>query len=417
MTQLRPRLVYWPPVQGTGTPTTEAGLEARPARAGEAIEVSVVIPCLNEAKGIETVVSKAREALERGSLTGEVIVVDNGSSDGSPQVAQRAGARVVHEPRRGYGSAYLAGFAQARGEFIVMGDGDDSYDFSEVARFLEPLRGGADLVIGNRMGRLAPGSMPWLHRHIGNPLLTATLNLFFSTGVRDAHCGMRAFRRDLLPALDLRTTGMEFASEQVIRASKLGLDIRELDIGYRPRKGESKLSSFSDGWRHLRFLLVHSPTWLFVVPGALMLIGGILGFLVVLTGIDVFGRQWEMHSLIACAALCIVGAQVLQIGAFGRAFAFYYLGERDRLLEAARTRLRLEHGLLLGGVLLLTGAILAGVVLLEWLDRGLGTLGEERLALVGLTLVVLGLQVTFGAFFLSILGLRRISREGAPDAP
>jgi glycosyltransferase involved in cell wall biosynthesis len=392
-------------------------MDARSTPGREGIEVSVVIPCLNEANGIGIVVSKARDAMRRGGFEGEVIVVDNGSTDGSPEVALRAGARIVREPRRGYGSAYLAGFDEARGKFIVMGDGDDSYDFAEIGRFLGPLREGADLVIGNRMGGLAPGSMPWLHHYIGNPLLTGALNLFFGTGVRDAHCGMRAFRRDLLPALDLRTTGMEFASEQVIRASKLGLDIRELDIGYRPRKGESKLSSFSDGWRHLRFLLVHSPTWLFVVPGAVMLIGGLLGFIVVLTGLNLFGRQWEMHSLIACAALCIVGAQVLQIGAFGRAFAFYYLGERDRLLETARSRLRLEHGLLLGGVLLLIGVVLGAVVLIEWLDRGLGTLGEERLALVGLTLMVLGLQVTFGAFFLSILGLRRIPREGAPDAP
>jgi glycosyltransferase involved in cell wall biosynthesis len=371
------------------------------------LELSVVIPCLNEAEAIEVVVGKALRAMRACEVKGEVIVVDNGSTDGSPALAEGAGARVVVEPRRGYGSAYQAGFAAARGEFIVMGDGDDTYDFTEIGRFIEPLRDGADMVIGNRMAGLEPGSMPWLHRYIGNPMLTGLLNLFFKTGVKDAHCGLRSFKRDLLPALDLTATGMEFASEQIISASRLGLDIRELDISYHPRRGKSNLSSFSDGWRHLRFLLVHSPTWLFVVPAMLMLTIGLLGFLVVMTGVQLFGREWETHTLIASTTLCIAGVQVLQLGAFARAYAFYYLGERDRLFEALQRRLRLEHGLALGGALLLAGLAIGTLVLIQWLQRGLGSLAEERLALVGLTLMVLGLQVIFGAFFLSILGLRR----------
>ena len=274
------------------------------------VELSVVIPCLNEAAAIGIVVAKARQAMQEGGISGEVVVVDNGSTDGSAALAEEAGARVIEESRRGYGSAYMAGFAAARGEYIVMGDGDDTYDFGDVGRFVDALREGADLVIGNRMGGLNPGSMPWLHRYVGNPVLTGALNLFFHTGVKDAHCGMRGFRRDVLPALDLRTTGMEFASEQVIRASKAGLTIRELDIEYHRRKGESKLSSFSDGWRHLRFLLVHSPTWLFIVPGALMLIAGVIGTLVVVADINLLGRDWQIHSLIASTMLCICGAQV-----------------------------------------------------------------------------------------------------------
>ena len=206
---------------------------------------------------------------------------------------------MVDETRKGYGSAYLAGFAAARGRYIVMGDADDTYDFTEIGRFVGPLEDGADLVMGNRMKNIHPGAMPWLHRYVGNPILTGVLNLFFRTGVYDAHCGMRGFRRDLLPALDLRTTGMEFASEHVIRASKLGLDIRQIDIDYHPRKGESKLSSFSDGWRHLRFLLVHSPTWLFVVPGAVLLALGLIAGLVTLSGIELFGREWQLHAMIA----------------------------------------------------------------------------------------------------------------------
>ena len=386
------------------------------SRTGGETFLSVVIPCLDEAESIGLVVGKARAAMEAEGVRGEVVVADNGSTDGSPALAEAAGARVVHEPRRGYGSAYLAGFSAARGRYIVMGDGDDTYDFSELGRFIRPLEDGADLVMGNRMRNIHPGAMPWLHRYVGNPLLSGTLNLFFRTGVSDAHCGMRAFRRELLPALDLRTTGMEFASEQVIRASKLGLDIREIDIDYHPRKGASKLSSFSDGWRHLRFLLVHSPTWLFVVPGTLLLVAGLLAGLVALTGIELFGREWQLHAMIGAVLLAICGAQILQIGGFARAYAAYYLGERDALLDAVRGRFRLEHGLLAGGAMLLAGLVIVGVVVVTWLQRGLGELSEEKVALTGLTLIVLGMQTVFGAFFLSVLGLRRRPHDGEPDA-
>jgi glycosyltransferase involved in cell wall biosynthesis len=375
-----------------------------------------VIPCLNEAEAIAIVIEKARRTMAAEGIVGEVIVADNGSVDGSSELAAAAGARVVHEPRKGYGSAYLAGFAAARGRYILMGDGDDTYDFTEIPRFVDPLRGGADMVIGNRMSGIQPGAMPWLHRRIGNPLLTGLLNLFFRSGVRDAHCGMRAFRRDVLPTLDLRSTGMEFASEQVIRASKSGLDIREVEIDYHPRKGASKLASFSDGWRHLRFLLIHSPTWLFVVPGALFAIVGLIGALITLTGIELFGREWQLHAMIASVAAVIIGAQILQIGVFSKAFAYYYLGERDRLIAAMRGRARLEHGLLVGLGVFGVGLAIGGVVLGLWIDRGLGELREERLALLGLMLIVVGLQTIFGAFFLSILGLRRRPHPGDPDA-
>ena len=393
----------------TAEPTTSEPRE----RQAETIELSVVIPCLNEAESIALVVEKARRTMEREGIRGEVVVADNGSRDGSPELAEEAGARVVHESRKGYGSAYLAGFDAARGTYILMGDADDTYDFTQLGRFVGPLRDGADMVIGNRMTGLRPGSMPWLHRYIGNPVLTGLLNLFFRTGVSDAHCGMRAFRRDLLPRLDLRTTGMEFASELVIRSSKLGLDVREVEIEYHPRKGESKLSSFSDGWRHLRFLLVHSPTWLFLIPGTALVALGIVMGVIVMTGADFLGRVWDVHALIAAALTTIVGTQVLQIGMFGRAYAAYYLGEHDPPFDRMRDRLRLEHGLIAGGTVLLAGLVTCVVIAVSWLSRGFGELSEQKLAVVGMTLVVVGIQIVFGSFFLSVLGLSR--RPAASD--
>src|SRR3954451_512623 len=230
--------------------------------------VSVVIPCLNEEDNIERCVRLALETMESNGIRGEVVVADNASEDRSAELAAAAGARVIHEPRRGYGSAYLAGFAGARGRYIVMADADLTYDFAEIPRFVEHLEAGADLVMGDRMDQIQPGAMPWLHRYVGNPILSGTLNLFFRTGVRDAHCGMRAVRRAVLPQLDLHATGMEFASEMVVRAAKEKLDIRQFPIEYHPRGGDSKLSTWRDGWRHLRFLLVHSPTHLFIIPAA-----------------------------------------------------------------------------------------------------------------------------------------------------
>jgi glycosyltransferase involved in cell wall biosynthesis len=386
-------------------PTTPPLAESLPAE--EELLVSVVIPCLNEAQTIEACVRRARDVLAESGVPGEVVVSDNASEDRSAELAANAGARVVREPRRGYGSAYLAGFAAARGRYIVMLDADLTYDFDEIPRFVEQLDAGAELVMGDRMDNIHPGAMPWLHRYVGNPVLTGVLNVFFRTGVSDAHCGMRALRRDVLPRLDLRTTGMEFASEMVIRASKEQLEIRELPIAYRPREGESKLSSFRDGWRHLRFLLVHSPTHLFMLPGALMGALGALVALVSLTGIEIFGREWQLHSMIAGALLLIVGSQVVALGLCAHAYGTYFMGEKDPWFDRMRARFRLEHGLMLGGVVLLAGLIWAAVIVAMWVDRGFGALSEERALVAAATLIIIGLQVVFSSFLLSILGLRR----------
>src|SRR3954463_6512883 len=374
------------------------------------VSTSVVIPCLNEAPTIERAVSAALEALENAGISGEVIVADNGSTDGSPELAERAGARVVHEPRRGYGSAYLAGFAAARGDRIVMADADLTYDFGEIPHFLEKMDEGADFVIGNRMAKIHPGAMPWLHRYVGNPVLTGILNLFFGVGVADAHCGMRALRRDVLPRLDLRTTGMEFASEMVIRAGKEKLKIAEIPIEYHPREGESKLSTFRDGWRHLRFLLVHSPTYLFLVPGIVMLAIGAIISGASLAQLNVFGREWQLHSMIGGSLLMIIGIQIAALGLCAHAYGMYFMGDRDPWFERMRARFRLEHGLMLGGGVFAAGLAVAALIVVRWAERGFGNLSEERWAVLAAALMIVGLQVFFSSFLLSILGLRRRNR-------
>jgi hypothetical protein len=252
--------------------------------------------------------------------------------------------------------------------------------------------------------------MPALHRYVGNPVLTGILNLFYRSGVSDAHCGMRGLRREVLERLDLRMPGMEFASEMVIRASKTGLRIEEIPIEYHPRSGESKLKSFRDGWRHLRFLLVHSPTYLFLVPGGVLLAVGFLAMIAILSDFTVLGRQWDLHSLIAASMLTIAGAQVVGLGLGARAYGVHHLGERDQMFERFEGRIRLEHGLLLGFGLFIAGLAIATVVVITWIERGLGALGEEQLAVLSLTLIVVGMQVVFTSFLLSIIGLRR--RDG-----
>jgi hypothetical protein len=387
--------------------TTTQSTFATDDRSDPACLVSVVIPCLNEAENIEQCVTTALRAMDLAEIPGEVIVADNGSEDASAELAELAGAHVVREPLRGYGSAYLAGFAAARGEYIVMADADLTYDFNEIPRFLAELQEGGDMVIGDRMSNIHPGAMPWHHRYIGNPLLSSFLNLLFHTGVSDAHCGMRAFRSEHLQRLDLRTTGMEFASEMVVRAAKAKLDIRQLPIEYHPRGGESKLSSFRDGWRHLRFLVLHSPKHLFIAPGAaIFALGGVI-CVMVLAHLNVLGRQWEVHTLIAGSLLVIVGAQIVSLGLCALAYATYLMGEEDPWFESMRSRFRLEHGLMLGSGVALLGLAMLAVVVLEWIHAGLGSLAQERVAIAAATLVVLGVQIAFSSFLLSILGLRR----------
>jgi glycosyltransferase involved in cell wall biosynthesis len=368
--------------------------------------ISVVIPCLDEAETIAQCVTSARAVLEQHQLAGEVIVVDNGSTDGSGDLARAAGALVIEEPRRGYGSAYLAGLAAAHGDYIVMVDADLTYDFGEIPSFVHELDDGAQLVVGNRMQNIAPGAMPFLSR-LGNPLLSGFLNVLHRTNVRDVHCGMRALRRDALPALNLRTVGMEFASEMVIRAAREHLDVREVPITLHPRVGTSKLSPFRDGWRHLRVILVYNPTFLFLLPGAAMLLVGSIISLLVFVHAPLFGRNLYTHSLIVGCLLIILGVQAIGLGLTARLFGVYFISEQDELLQKLRSKLRLEHGLALAALVGVAGLALVGIVIGRWASSDFGTLREERLAILAMTVIAVAAQIFFTSFLVSIIGLRR----------
>src|SRR5262245_20688722 len=303
-----------------------------------AIEVSVVMPCLNEARTVGRCIAKAHACLQNLGVRGEVVVADNGSADGSPELARQHGARVVHVERRGYGSALQAGIAAARGTHVIMGDADDSYDFSDLGPFIERLRAGDDLVMGNRFrGGIRPGAMPWLHRYVGNPLLTGVLNLFFRSPIRDAHCGLRAFRKDAYQRLGLTTPGMEFASEMVVKACLLRQKISEVPVVLHPdgRDRPPHLRSFRDGWRHLRFLLLMCPLWLFRIP-SVMLLGLGLGLMVWLSpGPRVVGGvTLDVHTMLLGALCVVLGYQTLWLWVFARLHAWLSgLLPPDRFLQ------------------------------------------------------------------------------------
>ncbi len=386
---------------------------------GTAVEVSVILPCLNEERAVGAVIDEAWQGLEAAGVEGEIVVVDNGSTDRSAEIAEEHGARVVHEQRPGYGSAYLRGLAEAKGEIIVMADADGTYPLHDLVPFIEAIRGGDDMVLGSRFqGKIHQGAMPWAHRWIGNPVLTAILNVFFGVKVSDAHCGLRAISREAVPVLHLQSTGMEFASEMILKAAKRGLKVGDIPIEYRPRIGESKLNTFRDGWRHLRFMLIHSSTFLFIIPGALLLLLGLAIMLPLAGGpIQAFGLEWHIHAMIVGSTATLVGGQVLQLGLFARTYAILYLGDRDPYLPRLWGKVRLEHGLLVGLGLSLAGMGIIAGIFIEWASGGFQALGREHQALLGLTLTGLGVQTIFGSFFLSVLGLRQhfiLDESGTP---
>ncbi|HXI03632.1 MAG TPA: glycosyltransferase family 2 protein [Candidatus Saccharimonadales bacterium] len=378
------------------------------------VRISAIIPCLDEEATVGTCVRKARKAIETLGGDGEVLVVDNGSSDRSAQVAASEGAHVIHEPRRGYGAALLAGFGAAKGRYLVMADADDTYDLSRIPDFIAPLERGADLVIGDRLGgAIEPGAMPWHHRWVGVPLLSFVLNRLFGAGIRDAHCGMRAITAEAWASLRPRTTGMEFASEMLIRAARQGLRIEQIPItlhrGGRP--GRPHLRSFRDGWRHLKMMFMLSPTHLFLVPGAALFLAG-AALLAVLAGgpLDVHGFVIDYHFMILGSLLAVLGFNVLTIGLFARIYALVEgLEEKDPLLRRLFGIFNLERGLLAGAAAFLAGLGINVSILVEWIRKDFSFGGEIRVrpAILGLTLMVIGGQAFFSSFFFSILGTER----------
>jgi glycosyltransferase involved in cell wall biosynthesis len=369
------------------------------------------MPCLNEAESVGVCVEKAWKAIRAMGISGEVVVVDNGSTDGSPEIAERAGARVVHERRRGYGSAYLRGFAEARGRYLVMGDSDDSYDFLAIPEFIRPLQeGGVDMVIGSRLkGNILPGAMPWSHRWIGNPILSGMLRLLFRTRVSDSHCGMRAFTRDAYERMRLQTTGMEFASEMVVNSLRAELRIHEIPITYHPRVGESKLSGLRDAWRHVRFMLLFSPSYLFQLPGLLlMIVGGLVMLLLARGPRSMFGHTWDYHVLILGAAALILGYNLVLFDVFAKTFSMGAGFARPRQwLGRLYRAFSLERGLVLGLVLFLAGLALEGKILLDWLRAGAGPLMAVRGVVIGMTAMVMGAQTVSASFLVSLMLIER----------
>ncbi len=379
-------------------------------------EVSIVFPCLNEASGVGECVQDAAAQLLRAGVLGEVIVCDNGSSDGSERAAARAGARVIREPNRGYGSALRTGIRAARGEYIVMLDADGSYDLGAISAMVQALRSGADLVMGNRFeGRLAAGAMPWVHRYIGSPILSGMLNLFFGTSVGDVHCGLRAFTREAYHRLALKTTGMEFASEMVARAARIRLNIAEVAVDYHPRAGASKLRRYRDGWRHVRFLLMYSPVWLYIIPSVLMFVVGMaLLAALAFAPLNFLGRRWDMHLAAISSMLCVLGAQAAWLGISARTVAVIHgFDPEDRFISAFYERFTLERGLAVASTFVLGGAALSGWLVWKWASSGFPQLDEIRPLLFAITLVIVGVQSTFNAFFLSLLG---VETRAAPQS-
>jgi glycosyltransferase involved in cell wall biosynthesis len=385
---------------------------------GTDCEVSVVMPCLNEADTIETCILKATNALRAAGIAGEVIVADNGSTDGSDSCAERLGARVVRVAVRGYGSALIAGIESARGRYIIMGDADDSYDFGETPKFVEKLRAGFSLVQGCRLpsggGRVLPDAMPPVHRYFGNPFLTMLARWWFHTPVHDVYCGMRGFHIDAYRRLQLRCTGMEFATEMILKASLIGESITEVPITLHPdgRKAHPPhLRTFRDGWRTLRLFLLFSPRWLFLVPGLVLIILGLAGYAIALPGLTVNGVTFDVHTLLYSSVAIIAGQQAISFALFTKGFA---IGEGllplDRRTERFFRIATLERGIALGALFMAAGLVLLADVASMWHASGWGSLDYAhtmRRAVPGATLTMLGLHTVFASFFVSILGLRR----------
>lgn len=380
------------------------------------IELTVVMPCLNEAETIGTCISKAMNWMKQNSVSGEVVIGDNGSTDGSQALAEGLGARVIAVPRKGYGSALMGAIEAARGKYVIMGDSDDSYDFANLGPFLEQLRNGYDLVMGNRFkGGIAEGAMPFLHRYLGNPVLSFIGRLFFNCPVRDFHCGLRGFRQDLVTLLDLKTTGMEFASEMVVKSTLFKLKITEVPttLSKDGRSRPPHLRTWRDGWRHLRFLLIYSPRWLFLYPGIfLMALGLILGILIIQGPLGLFQHVYfDTNTLLYAGAFTIIGFQALTFGVFTRTYAVEagFLPVKDSL-ERMISKFSVEMGLIIGLLIFLAGLSGTFYSLYVWEQSNFGQLDYPkilRVVIPSVVSIIIGLQTVLSSFFLGVLSVNK----------
>ena len=385
------------------------------ATLGQPLQLSIVMPCLNEAETLACCIAKAQSALAQSHITGEIIVADNGSTDGSQEIARQAGARVVNVPTKGYGSALLGGIAAARGPFVIMGDSDDSHDLAHLSPFIDKLQEGYDLVVGNRFrGGIQPGAMSPLHRYVGNPLLTGVGRLFFGSPCRDFHCGLRGFRKEAIMRLGLCTTGMEFASEMIVKATLHKLKITEVPTKMWPdrRNRPPHLRSWSDGWRHLRFLLFYCPRWLFLVPGLLLILVGLSVGLTVGSGLrEMTGPLFGIPTMLYAAVAVILGFQSICFALFTKVFAISEgLLPEDKMLKKAFGLVSLETGLMAGALLVTTGLAFSLWAVWAWQEGVIGAAEMAqtiRLVITGMTALTVGCQTIFASFFLSALGLKR----------
>ena len=379
------------------------------SRAADQLDVSVVLPCLNEEATVAGCVEKSRQWFARANLRGEVIVVDNGSTDRSREEALRAGARVIEEPRRGYGAAHMRGFAEARGNYIVMADADGTYDLLNLDPLIKPLRDGYDMAVGNRLRTMDPGSMTWSHRVIGTPTITFLLGLFSGSRLGDSQCGLRAFTKDAYERMELRATGMELASEMIMKAARRGLRVAEVPIPYAARQGESKLHTFRDGWRHLRFLLLNTPHYLFIAPGALCVLLGVLAMAITLatgSGVSIGTLKWQ--PVFAGSILLIIGTNALMIGMASHLYA----ASRKIIAEDALTIwfnrfITLERMLLLAGLLVFLGLGVDVIIFYEWVSKNkLPGVSTEGLAAMAQTSIIMGANMAMGGFLTALMDER-----------
>nr|WP_277542942.1 glycosyltransferase family 2 protein [Halomicroarcula sp. FL173] len=362
------------------------------------------MPTMNEEEGIAECIQRIQNALSALGISGEIIISDD-STDKTPEIAREMGAIVVEPDKPGYGYAYRYAFERARGEFLVMGDADTTYDFEELPKLLALVRDeGADIAMGSRLdGTIRDGAMPSLHQYVGNPLLTKFLNVFYDAGVSDAHSGFRVFTRDALETLDLDTDGMEFASEMIMDAGAKDLVIKEAPITYHPREGEAKLDSFRDGWRHVKFMLVNAPGYLFSVPGLVLGLCGVFVMGMAFTGATIAGQPFGIHSLLAGSLLTILGYQVGSFGLLSSIASDPIRQPDDPITEWIHRHFSLERGVVLGGGLFAIGSAVVAVVVWQWFQSGFSELPLISVDIVAFTLIVLGIQTVFGSFFMSIL--------------